>query len=87
MAITAWSANVWTRSICCRVNGSTATRARQYNPDWRPLAYERNAKGTAEAGELLCIVQGEFRIGQYVVDMNDFAFEDRSPIDRIRDRP
>jgi hypothetical protein len=36
IAITAWSANVWTRSICCWVNGSTATRVRNMTPTGVP---------------------------------------------------
>src|SRR5262249_53177979 len=46
--------------------------------DRRPLAQHRNAEHGANAADLYRVPEGEFRVGEHVVNMDDLAFFDGS---------
>src|SRR5262249_47940564 len=46
--------------------------------DRRPLAQHRNAEHGADAADLYRVPEGEFRVGEHVVNMDDLAFFDGS---------
>src|SRR5262249_47202786 len=82
IAITAWSAKVVTRSICCWVNGRTVLRCRIMTPIGFPSRSSGNPN-TVRVPPIRSFLQGVFRIGQNIGDLDDASFlqdttEDRS---------
>src|SRR5262249_45211721 len=76
IAITAWSAKVVTRSICCWVNGRTVLRCRIIAQQWQP-------QHRASAADLRSWLQGVFRIGQNSGDLDDASFLQDTTEDRF----
>ena len=77
MAITAWSAKVWTSSICLSVNGSTLLRQQSEYADRLALAQQRHAKHGADVRAASCAQIAVFGIGHDVGDVDRAAFQQR----------
>src|SRR5262249_9439076 len=80
IAITAWSANVVTSSICLLVNGSGTLSCHHDHPDGISIPQQWDAKHRAVAGNLLPLVPGIFRIGQHVGNVDHPSLENRACI-------
>ncbi len=78
MAITAWSAKVFTSAICLSVKGRTDVRSSPMTPITAPSRKQRHAKHRAVFPDPRVVSMRVFWIGHAVRNVHDAAFESRS---------
>ncbi len=86
MAMTAWSAKVWIRSICLSVKGWTLARRQHEHADRTSLSHQRHAQHRPEPDPVRRLQERVFRVGQHVGHLHDLVIEQYPPLDGAASR-